>query len=398
MKRILIVSQHFPPEKSGNASRIYDMSINLIKLGLDVTVVSPPPSFPHGTFKRTWKLINYRNIEGIENVNLWTWQPNSRDPGFLSRISYYIIFPINALAWSSIHFKDFEIIITSSPPLFTGIPGYGFSKLFLKSWILDVRDRWIDASISLGFLKKGSFYEKISRIFESLCYRNADLIAVTTRELGNKISIKGYIQKKIILAPNGVDTDLFYPFEVQKKNQIIYAGNIGYAQDLDKVILAMAEINKTYDLKMLLVGDGDTRQQLEQLAKDEGLEDRIIFAGMTPRENIPKMISESLVGLAPLKKMETLEYAVPTKAYEYLACGIPFIGCGKGEISKLAAKSGGGIIADNSSGAIANAIIELISNPQKCRDMGRNGRDYVKNFYDRKSIAFRLKQAIEQMP
>ena len=187
MKRILIVSQHFPPERSGNASRIYDMSVNLSKLGLDVTVVSPPASFPHGTFKRTWKLINHRNIDGVENVNLWTWQPNSRDPSFLSRILYYTIFPINALFWGFIHFRKFEVIITSSPPLFTGIPGYALKKLLCKSWILDVRDRWIDASISLGFLKKGSFYEKISRIFESLCYRNADLIAVTTRELGNKI-------------------------------------------------------------------------------------------------------------------------------------------------------------------------------------------------------------------
>ena len=185
-----------------------------------------------------------------------------------------------------------------------------------------------------------------------------------------KLSIEGYIQKKIIQVPNGVDTDIFYPQAVQKKNQIIYAGNIGYAQDLDKVILAVADINKTHDLKMLLVGDGDTRQQLEQLAKDEGLEDRIIFTGMIPRENVPKIVSESLVGLAPLKKMETLEYAVPTKAYEYLACGIPFIGCGKGEISNLAAQSGGGIIADNSPGAIASAIIDLIEQPSKMQRYG----------------------------
>ena len=397
MKRILIVSQHFPPERSGNASRIYDMSVNLSKSGLDVTVASPPPSFPHGAFERTWEPISHRTVNGVKNVRLWTWQPSSRDPSFLSRISYYILFPINVLLWTFANQRKFDVIITSSPPLFTGIPGFFSKKILGKKWIMDVRDRWIDASISLGFLKEGSLYEKLSRRFERLCYSNSDLIAVTTKELGRRISNSEAIQEKLILVPNGVDTDSFYPFNVRKENQVIYAGNIGYAQDLDKVILAISDITDNYNLKMLLVGDGDTRGQLEQLVKEKGLEDRVIFTGIVPRENVPEMISKSLMGLAPLRKMETLEYAVPTKAYEYMACGIPFVGCGDGEISNLAKESGGGIIADNTPEAIAKAIIKLLNNPTKIEKMGSNGRIYVKKNFDRKSIAQRFMQKIEQI-
>lgn len=395
MRRILIISQHFPPESSGNASRIYDMAINLSKYGLKVTVISPPPTFPTGCFERTWKLFNVKMVNGIENINLWTWQSRFRDPGFLDRILYYLIFPFNVLLWILLNPRRFDIILTSTPPLFTGIPGLLSKIVFKKPWILDVRDRWIDASISLGFLKKGCFYEKISRNFERLCYLNSDIIAVTTKELGRNISFIDGIEGKMILIPNGVDTDYFRPVATPRNNQIIYTGNIGHAQDLEKVILAFKQVIKKYDLKMLLVGDGDLRKDLEKKVQVEHLEDNITFTGALPREKIPKMLSESLFGLAPLKKMETLEYAVPTKAYEYMSCGIPFLGCGKGEIVDLANESGGGIIAENTIESIANAITKLVENPIMIENMGRKGRKFVIENYDRKEIANKLNQFIE---
>lgn len=373
------------------------MAVNLNKLGLDITVASPPPTFPTGSFERTWRLSACRTIDGIDNLYLWTWQPISRDPGFISRMLYYLIFPFNVALWALIHRKKYDAILTSSPPIFTGIPGLLSKLLFKKPWILDIRDRWIDASISLGFLKKGSLFERSSRYFERLCYQRANLIAVTTRELGKNISSDSTIQDKIIVVPNGVDTDYFRPIVIPKKNQIIYTGNIGYAQDLEKVIHAVKQVIKRHDLKLLLVGDGDIRWHLEQIVQAEALEDVVQFTGVVPRDFIPHMLSESILGLAPLKKLDTLEYAVPTKAYEYMSCGLPFLGCGKGEIADLARKSGAGIIADNTPDSIATTILELIENPIKAEEMGKRGRDFVKGNYDRRSIAKRLKQHIEMV-
>lgn len=79
-KKILIVSQHFPPDKSGNASRVYDLSKNLVEMGLHVTVYSPFPSFPHGTFPRVNKLRLNRAVDGIWNYKVWNWQPRAHDP------------------------------------------------------------------------------------------------------------------------------------------------------------------------------------------------------------------------------------------------------------------------------------------------------------------------------
>ncbi len=397
MKRVCIISQHFPPERSGNASRIYDIAVHLVGMGIGVTVVAPPPTFPTGSFPRRWRPAEAGCVDGVEVIRLWTWQPASRDSGFVSRMLYYLIFPVHALLWFLPVSRRYDVIITSSPPLFTGVPGYVAKRVLKKWWILDVRDLWIDASISLGFIREESLSERMSRRFEQLCLAHADLIGVTTAELGRRITSRYRVSTAMELMPNGVDTDLFSPTCKGKKRQIIYAGNVGHAQDLENVVRAVKSLNGPYDLKFLIVGDGDVRRDLERLVESENLTDRVIFTGVVPREQIPGMISESLVGVAPLKNIENLEYAVPTKVYEYMACGIPFVGCGNGEIARLARESGAGIIADNTSEAIAEVLARLLDDPREMERMGRCGREYARKNCDRRAVALKLKRQIEMM-
>lgn len=395
--RILIISQHFPPEKSGNASRISDMSKFLVGNDSEVTVLAPHPNFPHGSFKRKWIISEERMVNGLRLINLFSWQPDSKDPDFVQRMAYYLSFPFHAVLWSAFNYRKFDAIITSAPPIFTGFAGLSSKVLFRKKWVMDVRDLWINASISLGFLKKGSFFERISRMYEQACYSRADIIGVTTHELGEDIirTYRGISASKVKVTPNGVDTNFFYPMKMEKKDQIIYAGNIGHAQDLENVILAMKRINDSYPLNFIIAGDGDIKAQLQQVVTDNGLEDVVIFPGLVPREEVSKMFSESLIGIAPLKKLKTLEYAVPTKAYEYMACGIPFVGSGEGEIRKLAELSGGGIISENSPDAFAETIMALLSDKQKMEEMGKKGRDYVEKHYSRQQIASSLRSNID---
>jgi len=260
---------------------------------------------------------------------------------------------------------------------------------------VDIRDLWIDASISLGFLKEGSLYEKMSRTFERKCLEKADRITVTTTELGTRISSDEKVQNKVVLLSNGVNTRHFVPSTKAKKNQIVYAGNIGYAQDLELVILAMKIVSEKYPLKFIIAGAGDIKEHLEEVVRTEGLKDIVLFPGTIPREEVPKLIAESMIGISPLKDIGTLEYAAPTKVYEYMSCGTPFVACGRGEISRIANSSGGGVIADNTPEAIAGTIIELIENPARMDEMGRSGRDYVVKNFDRGAIAAKLKDIIE---
>jgi colanic acid biosynthesis glycosyl transferase WcaI len=396
--QILIITQHFPPENIANASRIYEMSKFLSKFGVNTIVFTPYPSFPKKTFKKRRKIRSYREIEGVKVLNLWGWQGGAKDPGFISRMLYYLIFPLHASLWALVYSKNYDLIITSNPPVFTAIPGLISKKLFKKKWIIDSRDSWIDASISLGFLEKASVLEKIARKFEKICYNNADLVGATTNVLVKRLSnIYDINTKKIILIPNGADTQIFYKHEVSKKNQIIFLGNIGHAQDLEKYIQAMKIVTKKHDVKLLIVGDGEKKDELENMVQNLGLDDVIEFKGLIPRDKVPELLSECLIGLAPMKKLKSLEYMVPVKVYEYMACKLPFIASGNGELTELARKSKAGIITTDSSYAIADAIITLLNNPQKLERMGKNGREYVKAHNDRIDIVYKLKFNLDSL-
>ncbi|RLF57356.1 MAG: glycosyltransferase WbuB [Thermoplasmata archaeon] len=388
--KMIIISQHFPPDKSGNASRIYDLAKNLVKLGANVTVYSPFPSFPHGTFPKVNKLRSNRIIDGIIHYKVWNWQPSSKDPSFMSRIAYYLVFPLLATIRALINSKQYDVIITTAPPVFTGIPGFFIKKISRKKWLFDVRDLWLEASVALDFIKKDGFFYKITRIYEKMCYDSCDEILVTTNKVKEIISKHYDINdRKIKVIPNGVDTKVFRPLEKKQKNQLIFTGNIGHAQDLESVILAVKKINEQEDigLDFHLVGDGDIKNQLETFVKQNNIDDHVFFTGILDRKEIPRVINESLIGIAPLKKLKTLEYAVPTKSYEYMACGIPFIGTGSGEIENIAQESGGGLIAENGVDSIYEKISYLMRHPEIRVEMGKSGRSFVKKHYDRKNIA-----------
>jgi glycosyltransferase involved in cell wall biosynthesis len=372
------------------------MAKQLKSLGMEVTILSPHPTVPFGTFRRSWRRKSERVRDGIQVTNLWSWQPQVGDPGFVSRMAYYMIFALHAAAWALLNRKKYDVIVTTSPPIFVTLPGLLAKMLAGRRWIVDVRDLWIDASVSLGFIKKGSLYEKVSRRFESLFYSRSDLVTVTTQESANRIlrSYPGLGPDKFVLLSNGVDTEKFYRPAAKKKRQIIYSGNIGHAQDLEKVILAMGEVSKKHDIRLLIVGDGDLKEQLVRRVQENNLEDCVMFKDLVPRDEVPQLISESCIGVAPLKDIETLEYAIPTKVFEYMACGIPFVGCSRGEIANIAEKSKGGIIARNEVEAIANTICHLLDNPGLEEEMGNNGRRYVKEHYDRRNIARVLREKI----
>jgi len=392
---VVIVSQHFPPDKSGNASRVHDTAKHLTTEGWDVTVLAPPPAFPHGQFERSWTRKRTRKQDGVTIHNLWAWQPTTEDPGFISRMAYYVFFPLHALLWLLVHYRDVDAIITSSPPIFTGIAGIPFGLLGRTPWIVDVRDLWIDASVGLGFIAEGGLAERLSRRYERWVLSMADRITVTTSMLGDRLADRYLLDRdKIVHLPNGVDTEEFKPTDSEPEPTIVYTGNVGHAQDLESCIQAMSRLEHP-NATLKIVGDGDVKGELEALARKEGLNRAVEFSGLVPRKKVPKILNEAMIGVAPLKSDDSLEYAVPTKAYEYMAFGLPVVATGVGEIKSLMDESDGGYHLENDPEKMANVFQTLLSDWELRTEMGKRGREHISNKYDRSMIAKKLNKLLE---
>lgn len=419
-RRVVFVSQRFPPDKGGNAARIHDVTTHLNGDQWDVTVLAPPPSYPPGEFDRSWTRKQTEHVDGVAVHRLWSWQPQTEDPGMARRLAYYLVFGIQAMCWLLWHVREYDCVVTTTPPISTGAPGLLAAALG-RPWVVDVRDLWIDASISLGYLTEDSPIARLSRRFQRYVLHAADRIAVTTRSLGESLQ-ETYGQSlaaKTILVPNGVDVQRFQPptewaeaTETASRSAgddqateegatqpnrsgattdggratIIYTGNLGSAQALDACIRAMAHLPA--DTAVLqLVGSGDRESQLKQLTAELGLEDRVEFYGLVPREEVPTLLGDATIGIAPLEESEELAYAMPTKLYEYMASGLPSVVTGRGEIERFVEAEQCGLHAETDPEAIAAAFQQLLRDDSLRRRFGVNGRRCVEQEYSRGAIA-----------
>ncbi len=377
--KILIITDTFPPEKVGSY-RMYDISRQMSKDGFEVTVVAPFPTFPFGRFKRTKRFMKISHVGKVKLINLWVWQP-SEDPQKISRIMYYLTFPINVVFLIFVY-RNFDLILTSSgsvPVIF--LPSLIAKHIFGKKIIADIRDLFFDPLIATGFLKKGSMIEGCLKIYEKIIYSNTYKIICVTKKIKHDIVNKHMVgEDKITVIPQPINTNIFHHLSVPKKQQIVYTGNIGYAQDLENMVLAMKEI-VNYNVNFLIVGAGDLETKLKKMVNNEGLERHIFFTGQIERTKIPQILSESLIGIVPLKKKKELDYAIPAKTYTYMACGIPIIAWGSLELKNLINESGAGIFIDNNDPhSIAKEVIYLLNNPQKMEEMKIRGIEYIKNY------------------
>jgi glycosyltransferase involved in cell wall biosynthesis len=279
-----------------------------------------------------------------------------------------------------------------------------------KPWLVDVRDLWIDASISLGYLEEGSRIERVSRQFQRTVLYRADRISVTTPSM-RRLVCERYgeaLEAKTVVLPNGVNTDEYAPRDESRSGQrsvsdaaeprptIIYTGNLGHAQDLESFVRAMAHLSSD-DAVLKLVGSGDAESELKRLTAELGLDDRVEFVGLVERGRIAELINDAAVGVAPLKNSDELSYAMPTKVYEYLACGVPALVAGRGEIERFAERSGAAIHVENDPERIAEQLDELLADEMRREALGDDGRRYIESNYDRREIASMFDDQLTQI-
>lgn len=395
--RAVIVSQQYPPELGGNASRVGDTARQLAREGWDIEVVAPPKSYPAGTHDRTWSRHDATEEEGVRVHRLWSWQPTRSDPNAVERLAYYLIFAVHATLWLLYHRGRFDIYVCTTPPIFTAIPGVLASWVSRRPFVVDIGDLWIDAAASLGFIDERSLSTRLSRRYEHFVLLRADRILTTTDEMSRLLE-RGHgpaLSNRLVVVPNAVDTERFVPGDTDDGRTIIYTGNFGHAQDLEACIRAMQYVDSAATLR--LVGDGDLRGRLERLVAELELEGRVDIEPPVDRSAVPVLLSSSAVGIATLRQTDGLRYAVPSKTYEYMACGLPVVGTDIGALAELLSESGGGLAVDSDPRALAEAFDRLLSNPELRQRMGAAGRQHVEERYDRKSVGRKLDATLSEL-
>ncbi|MFQ5990623.1 MAG: glycosyltransferase family 4 protein [Candidatus Methylomirabilales bacterium] len=399
MTSVLLVSQHFTPEISANASRVSDVARVLVRHSREVSVLCPFPTLPFGRFLNGSAIREHSSVDGAEVHNIWSWRPLGSNPHVLSRLAFFGTFGLLAVLWCLLFGSKYSVVITSTPPLSTAFPGLVAKKILGVPWIVDYRDHWVAASVDIGLVRKRSLLAKIGTLLERTILSEADAVFVVHRSMVDvlaKVSGSSDTSRFVVL-PNSVDTSLFRPGGRAKKRRLIFSGNIGLAYDFQNLIRAMPAIAKRHGVKLLILGDGNAREQVESFIQTSGLSWCASVRPPVSRADLPRIVSESLLGVSPGKELESLDCAIPMKVLEYMACGVPFVACGGSATRDLASESNAGLVVSNDVPPLVEAMSALLDDPDGMQRMGENGRGFISDNYETGKLGEVAVSAIEKL-
>jgi len=287
-----------------------------------------------------------------------------------------------------------DVILAPSPPLSIGVAAWVIGLLKRAPYIYNVQELYPDTAVNLGALREGPFLDAL-RAMERFVYKRA--FAVTTIAPGMARTIRSRTDNpgKVRLIPNFVDTRFIAPrprdnafsreYGLTARFNVVYAGNMGPAQDLG-IVLEAAELTKD-DARIfyVFVGEGTSRDSLEQSAFSRSLSN-VLFISQQPYDRVPDIYGASDLCVVPLAPSLVAE-AVPSKVYRIMAAGrrVLAIADEDSDLAQVVRDSGTGIVVNaGSASALAQAILVAANDPGLAS--GEAGRDFVALHVDRPLI------------
>ena len=209
---------------------------------------------------------------------------------------------------------------------------------------------------------------------------------------GEIAKISNQPQKFLQIAP-GIDTEHFAPktargdliekYRLDGRRVIVSVGRLVHRKGQDELVKAMPKILEQFpDAILLFVGEGPIKQMLFNSAKQLGVLPKVVFAGRVSHHDLPDYICLGEIFAMPVRsRFSGLEVEGLVIVYlEASACGLPVIvGNSGGAVDAVLDKKTGLLVDGTKSDQIADAICELLANPERAKQMGADGRDWVIN-------------------
>lgn len=388
--KILLVTQYFYPENfKGN-----DIAFEMQKKGHEVTVLTGIPNYPKGEFFNGYGYFKRRRetVNGVKVIRTFLI-PRGNSTAIPLMVNYFtwFIFASFYAVYLALSKKFDKIIVQQLSPVMMGLPAVvvkKIQKIPVYFWVLDL---WPESLESAGGIKN----KKILGFFESMVkflYRNSDKILISSKGFKQSILKKGNFEDKIIYFPNWAEKSINESKQNVEINlpkfpsgfNILFAGNVGVAQDLVNAIKAMEIVLKqNKKINFLILGDGRDRKRLEKLVLVKNIEKNIHFFGKYPIETMSYFFSKADCMFVSLKNEPIFSLSLPAKVQAYMSVGKPIISMMNGEGYNIIneADCGFAVHAEDYKD-LADKILEIEKLPVIERQrLGENGKSfYQENF------------------
>ena len=339
--KILLITPHFFPENF----RINDLAFEFKKRGHIVSVLTGIPDYPEGNFFPGYGLFK-KNHETINGVNIYRAPLISRGSGSNIRLSiHYLTLMLGSVFTSLFLFnRKFDIIFVFQPsPILIAIPAIIIKKIKQIPICLWVLDLWPESVVSARKLNN-NFIPALLNPLTKLIYKNVDKILVSSKGFINSIVQKGINKDKLDFFPQWAEP-IFKPIKkehiintnkINKKNfNVMFAGNIGEAQDFPSIIEAAKLLKKNKKIQWQILGTGSKLKWVEKKIVEFRLNKCFHLHGSYPIDQMSNFYAQADVMLFSLKDEEIFNITIPGKVQTYLACGKPVIAMVNGEAANI---------------------------------------------------------------
>lgn len=399
--KILIITQYFWPENF----RINDLATFLSQRGHKITVLTGYPNYPDGKVFKEFK-DNPKDFSNFRNVEIKRVPVISRGSSRLKLILNYLSFVFSATIFGMTKIKrnDYDVIFVYEPsPITVCLPAIFISrkKIPIAFWVLDL---WPDSLFDLGIRNK--FIINSVTLLARYIYSRCTLILGQSRTFVREIK-KISPSSKVIFFPSwseelshrtNNETSTLIRFEKDSFN-IVFAGNIGQAQDFESVLKAARELKDLKHIKWIFLGDGRALDESRLLSKKYQLFDNVSFPGRVPLSNIPILLNQADALLISLKEGKAFSSVIPAKLQTYLQIGKPILGMMSGEGADIIKQANVGLVCKPGDyKRLASNILKLKKmDKDSLKVMGENGSRFSNKFFQREMLLSRLDQILAKI-
>ena len=290
----------------------------LVRAGHQVTMLAEVPNHPSGIIPPAYrgKWFERSDLDGIDVLRVWV--KASPVKSFRSRMAFYLTFMANGTLVGALQARgQFDVVYATSPPLFVGGAGLALHGLKRTPFVVEVRDLWPESAVELGELHSPRTIALATRL-EELCYNRASRIVVVTQGIRQRLLARGQAAEKLVLIPNGANTDLYTPLPIDQDERrrlgigpdqflVVYTGLHGLAHGLETALQAAGQLRLNPDVQFLFVGDGPRKPELIRMAQQMALAN-VHFHDAVPEVELPALIAAADVGLHASRRRTSPRY------------------------------------------------------------------------------------------
>jgi glycosyltransferase involved in cell wall biosynthesis len=244
-----------------------------------------------------------------------------------------------------------------------------------------------------------SLWTSLGHFKEKRKYKSADKVWVVSSALKEFLVNRYQIDSsKILISPNRINKEEFeriipLPFDIKTSQKQVVIGFVGSMlphHDVEDLIEAFGIVKrKNMDVLLCIVGGGSLLDNLIQKVKEQQLTESVRFIGKVPHQQVPSYIQQMDICVMPGSNW----YGSPIKIFEYGILGKAVIAPNNGPVNDVMEDLKDGILIEKGAEAIANAMIQLIENPDLRQRIGQHFKSTIEAEYQWEHAA---KMIIEQ--